>query len=221
MIRYIIRRLLISIPILLIGSFACYVLVASAGNPLAEMRFRPGVTEADLKAAEISLGLDKPVVVQYFVWLGRALIGDLGVSISTDMPVAEEVMRALMNTITLAVIAVIIAFVVSLVLGLVAAYRMGGLVDRFATGIAVLGISVPNFWLGVVLVIIFAVQLGWLPATGMGAGGSDAGAARASQTPRRKTPRGPAGSCEPGVGRGAMRPEPAARTCRAANRARE
>jgi peptide/nickel transport system permease protein len=112
------------------------------------------------------------VPVQYVVWLGRALTGDLGNSISTKMPVTIEVGRALGNTIVIAVVAVVISFLISLALGLLAAYRMGGLVDRIATGIAVLGISVPTFWLAVVMVIIFAVRLGWLPATGMGPGGS-------------------------------------------------
>ena len=79
-----------------------------------------------------------------------------------------EVTRALANTVPIAVISVVLAFAVALGLGILAATRVGGFLDRFATGVAVLGISVPKFWLGVILVIIFAVELGWLPATGMG-----------------------------------------------------
>jgi peptide/nickel transport system permease protein len=170
---YAARRLFMVIPITLGVTIICFgLLYISPGDPIQSL-LPPGATEADAEALRKLYGLDKPVVVQYVVWLGRALTGDLGVSISTDMPVADEVARAFTNTITIVVIAVVIAFVVSLVLGLLAAYRMGGLVDRLATGIAVLGISIPNFWLGVVLVIIFAVELGWLPATGMGASGSD------------------------------------------------
>lgn len=169
---YALRRLLMVIPIALGVTIICFALVHIApGDPIQSL-LPPGATEADAEALRKLYGLDKPVVVQYVVWLGRALTGDLGVSISTDMPVAEEVARALVNTITIAIIAVMVAFVISLVLGLVAAYRIGGIVDRGATAIAVIGISVPNFWLGVVLVIIFAVELGWLPATGMGSGGS-------------------------------------------------
>ena len=84
-----------------------------------------------------------------------------------------EVKRALANTVPIAVISVVLAFVIALGLGILAATRIGGIVDRLATGIAVLGISVPQFWLAVILVIIFAVELGWLPAEGMGPSGSD------------------------------------------------
>jgi peptide/nickel transport system permease protein len=86
------------------------------------------------------------------------------------MPVAAEVMRAFGNTIVIALISVVLAFIVSLILGTVAAVRQGGIVDRLVTALAVFGISVPTFWLAVVLVIFFAVELNWLPATGMGSG---------------------------------------------------
>jgi peptide/nickel transport system permease protein len=107
--------------------------------------------------------------MQYIIWLGRVLVGNFGISIANNAPVADEVFRALGNTFTITLIAVAISFVLSLVMGVIAAYRMGGGVDRLVTGLAVFGISVPTFWLGVVFVIIFAVNLKWLPATGMGA----------------------------------------------------
>jgi peptide/nickel transport system permease protein len=169
---YAARRLLMVIPIALGVTVICFALLYLApGDPIQSL-LPPGASEADAVALRKLYGLDKPVPVQYAIWLGRALTGDLGTSIQTKMPVTSEVGRALTNTITIAVIAVILSFVVSLLLGLFAAYRIGGPIDRIATGVAVLGISVPSFWLAVVLVIIFAVQLGWLPATGMGSGGS-------------------------------------------------
>jgi peptide/nickel transport system permease protein len=99
--------------------------------------------------------------------------GNFGTSISTNLPVLTEVLRAFSNTIVVALISVVLAFILSMVLGIIAATRQGGVVDRLVTAIAVFGISVPTFWLAVVLVILFAVNLNWLPATGMGSGGSD------------------------------------------------
>lgn len=102
----------------------------------------------------------------------RAMSGDLGISLQTNRPVITEVMHALSNTIVISVGAAIIAFMLAFVLGTLAAYRLGKPTDRFATSLAVVGVSIPNYWLGIVLVIIFAVELGVLPATGMGSDGS-------------------------------------------------
>src|SRR6185369_12149598 len=98
------------------------------------------------------------------------LTGNLGTSIANNAPVASEVFRAVGNTIVISIIAVILSSVIALALGVIAAYRVGSPVDRLVTAISVFGISVPTFWLGVVLVIVFAVNLKWLPATGMGSG---------------------------------------------------
>jgi peptide/nickel transport system permease protein len=117
--------------------------------------------------------LDKPVVVQYFIWLARVCVGNLGMSIADNVPVAGEVLHAFVNTLVIAVISVVIAFVLSMIFGVIGAYRTGSSSDRFITAVAVFGISVPPFWLGVVLVILFSVNLSWLPATGMGANGSE------------------------------------------------
>jgi peptide/nickel transport system permease protein len=106
------------------------------------------------------------------IWLGKVLTGDLGMSIANNTPVLGEVLSAFKNTIVIALIAVVLAFVFSMIFGIVAAYRSGKASDRVITGIAVFGISVPPFWLGVIIVILFAVNLSWLPATGMGAQGS-------------------------------------------------
>ena len=112
--------------------------------------------------------------MQYLIWLGKVLTGDLGMSISNNRPSPARFCSAFENTIVIALIAVVLAFVLSMVFGIIAAYRSGKLLDRVVTAIAVFGISVPPFWLGVVLVILFAVNLSWLPATGMGAQGSKA-----------------------------------------------
>ncbi|MEA3536652.1 ABC transporter permease [Rhizobium sp. CC-YZS058] len=170
---YVFRRLLMTIPILLGVTIICFALVKLApGDPVQNL-VRPETSPEDIAKLQAHYGLDKPLVIQYFVWLWRVLNGDLGVSIANNAPVAREVLNAFSNTIVIALISVVIAFVLSMIFGIAAAYRPGSLLDKAITAVAVFGISVPTFWLGVVLVIIFAVDLNWLPATGMGSKGSD------------------------------------------------
>jgi len=170
---YAARRLLMTIPIGLGVTIICFTLIYLAPGDPVQSLLPPDATASDVAMLRAAYGLDKPIPIQYLIWLGHAVTGDLGTSIQTQRPVLEEVTRALSNTISIAVISTVLAFAIALTLGVIAAYRSGGIVDRIATGVAVLGISVPSFWLGVVLVIIFAVELGWLPATGMGSDGSE------------------------------------------------
>jgi peptide/nickel transport system permease protein len=170
---YAARRVLLTIPIGLGVTIICFGLIYLAPGDPVQSLLSPDATPQDVIELKHLYGLDRPIPVQYLLWLGRAVTGDLGTSIQTNQPVAREVVRALANTVPIAIISVILAFVIALALGVVAALRVGGVIDRIATGVAVVGISVPGFWLGVVLVIAFAVELGWLPATGMGSGGSD------------------------------------------------
>ena len=170
---YALRRLILTIPILLGVTIICFALVQIApGDPIQSL-LPPDASEAAAAALRAYYGLDKPVPVQYILWLGKVLTGDLGMSIQVNAPVVEEVSRAFMNTITLAFISVALAFILSMILGVIAAYYSGTMIDKAATSVAVFGISVPSFWLGVVLVIIFAVELNWLPAAGMGQRGSE------------------------------------------------
>lgn len=169
---YALRRIILTIPILLGVTVICFALVQIApGDPIQNL-LSPTASQADAERLRAAYGLDKPLPVQYVIWLGKVLVGDMGMSIANNTPVTGEVLRAFLNTIVIALIAVVVAFVLSTILGVAAAYRSGGLVDKAITAVAVFGISVPTFWLGVILVIIFAVNLSWLPATGMGSGGS-------------------------------------------------
>jgi peptide/nickel transport system permease protein len=170
---YAARRLLMTIPIGLGVTIICFALIYLAPGDPVQSLLPPDATAKDVADLKHAYGLDKPIPIQYLIWLGHALTGNLGRSIQTNQPVLNEVTRALANTIPIAVISVVLAFVIALGLGIVAATRVGGFLDRISTAIAVLGISVPQFWLGVILVIAFAVELGWLPATGMGSSGSD------------------------------------------------
>ncbi len=170
---YAARRIVLTIPIGLGVTLICFALIYLApGDPIQSL-LPPDATAKDIAELKHVYGLDKPIPVQYVIWLGRALTGDLGMSIQTNKPVLDEVIRALGNTISIATISVVLAMAIALALGIVAAIHIGGWADRVATAVAVFGISVPTFWLAVVLVIVFAVELGWLPATGMGSKGSN------------------------------------------------
>jgi peptide/nickel transport system permease protein len=170
---FIARRLLYTVPIALGVSIICFSLIHLApGDPLSAMlpeNASPD-TIADIRAA---YGFDKPVPVQYALWLGKVLTGDLGNSIINSQPVAGQVLIAVGNTMILAALAVALGFLVGTVTGIVAGYHNGRLADRSITGVAITGISVPNYWLGMILIIVFAVNLRVLPAAGIGtAGGS-------------------------------------------------
>lgn len=169
---YALRRLVFAIPIALGVSVVCFALVYLApGDPLQSL-LPPDATLEDIAQIKHLYGFDKPLPVQYLLWLERAVTGDLGTSLQTHRPVLLEVTNALSNTIVISAAAVVIAFTLAFVMGIVAAYHVGRPTDRAVTIAAVLGVSIPNYWLGIVLVIIFAVNLGVLPATGMGTKGS-------------------------------------------------
>ena len=147
---YAARRVLLTVPILFGVTIICFALVHIApGDPIQNL-LSPTATAADAARLRTAYGLDQPLPIQYMIWLGKVLTGDLGVSIANNTPVLGEVLSAFKNTIVIALIAVALAFVFSMIFG----------------------ISVPPFWLGVIIVILFAVNLSWLPATGMGAQGS-------------------------------------------------
>ena len=116
-------------------------------------------------------GFDRSLPVQYFKWLEHVATGDFGTSIMTRRSVVSEVMPAVANTMILAAAAVIFGFAFGCLFGIVAGYTAGTVKDRAVTGIAVAGVSIPHYWLGMVLIVIFAVNLNLLPATGMGEGG--------------------------------------------------
>ena len=169
---YAFRRILLAIPIAIGVTIICFTLVYLApGDPVQNL-LPPDASQADVTYLKHAYGLDQPVPIQYAKWLVRALSGDFGISIQTNRPVLGEVLHALANTLIVSVGAVTVAFPFAIILGAFAAYYVGRLPDRIATGVAVTGISVPNYWFAIVLIIVFAVELHLLPATGMGTAGS-------------------------------------------------
>jgi peptide/nickel transport system permease protein len=172
MIRYILRRILYAIPIAFGVSVVCFSLVYIApGDPLQTV-MPPDATAETIAIVKHAYGFDKPLPAQFVIWLGHVLTGDFGVSISTRRPVILEVTDALSNTALLALFAVPLSFSIGFVMGAAAGCFPGRWIDRVVTGAAVIGVSLPNYWLGIVLVIFFSVQYMLLPATGMGPNGS-------------------------------------------------
>jgi peptide/nickel transport system permease protein len=169
---YLLRRILYAIPIAFGVSVVCFSLVYIApGDPLQTV-LPPDATAATIDLVKHIYGFDKPIPVQYFIWLGHVLTGNFGTSIANGRPVILEVAGSLGNTALLAVFAVPLAFALGYTMGAVAGSFAGTWLDRVVTGTAVAGVSVPNYWLGIVLVILFAVEIMWLPATGMGPNGA-------------------------------------------------
>ena len=172
MLLSLVRRVVYTIPILLGVSLVCFGLVHIApGDPLSSVL--PPDASVDLQNMLRTLyGFDRSYAEQFALWLWRAVQGDLGTSIATGRPVTQEVAKAVANTLRLAVVATAVGFFFGALFGFVAGYFRDRPVDKAASALAVLGVSVPHYWLGMVLVIIFSAQLGWLPATGAGPGGS-------------------------------------------------
>ena len=172
MLSYLLQRLGAVVPVAFGVSLLCFLLVHIApGDPLTSVLPVDASAEQQ-QEARVAWGFDRPLPVQYGVWLARVVRGDLGTSISTGRPVASEVGRAVGNTLILAVFATAIGFALGGLFGLVAGYFRGSLIDRVASFISVLGVSVPHYWLGMVMVIVFSALLNWLPSTGAGPGGS-------------------------------------------------
>lgn len=172
MFLYLIRRVVFTLPTMFGVALVCFALVHIApGDPLVSVL--PPDASQDLKMQLMAVyGFDRPYWEQFLRWLGRALQGDLGTSIATGRSVSSELYKAIGNTLVLAAFATLIGFVLGALFGFVAGYYRNSFIDRFASLLSVIGVSVPHYWLGMVLVIIFSAQLGWLPATGAGPGGS-------------------------------------------------
>jgi len=172
MLIYLLRRVLYTMPIVLGVALVCFMLVhLSPGDPLVSVL--PADASVDLQNQLRALyGFDRPYYVQFASWVWRALHGDLGMSIASGRAVSTEVVTAVVNSLRLAAVATLIGFVLGSLFGFVAGYARDSWIDRAASTLAVLGVSVPHYWLGMVMVIVFSSQLMWLPATGAGPGGS-------------------------------------------------
>ncbi|MCJ8140844.1 ABC transporter permease [Falsirhodobacter halotolerans] len=166
MLVFIAKRILISLPTLLIVSVLVFGLQKLLpGDPILALAGEER-DPAVLEALREQYHLNDPVVVQYFRWLGGVLTGDFGTSLRTNEPVLTLIAQKLPVTIQLATMSMIFALLIGIPMGILAAVRKGTALDWFASLIALSGLSIPNFWLGIMLILLVSVNLGWLPASG-------------------------------------------------------
>lgn len=169
MLAFVARRMLVSIPVLLGVTLLVFgMLRLIPGDPAQIMMFGSNPTPERLEQLRTTLGLDKPFLVQYGLYIGRLLTGDLGYSYASNTSVASEILQRVPFTLNLTAFAMLVALLVGIPTGMAAGLRPGSALDRWATGWSVLGLAVPSFWLAQLLVLLFAVKLGLLPALGIG-----------------------------------------------------
>ncbi len=168
MIAFIIRRSMQAVVVLLVMSLIVFVGVYLIGNP-ADVLIAPEADQLERERVIVALGLDKPLWEQYLFFLNGALHGDLGKSFVYNIPALQLILQRLPATLELALAAMTIAVVLGIPLGLYAGYRPQSVVARTIMAGSILGFSLPTFWVGLMLIMVFAVELGWLPSTGRGA----------------------------------------------------
>jgi ABC-type dipeptide/oligopeptide/nickel transport system permease component len=167
MLRYIIQRILAAAVTIWIATIAVTLLIhAVPGDPVRIMYAKFQSTPEQIEAIRTSLGLDQPLHIQYLLYIKRLFQGDLGRSIVGDQPVLDILLTRFPPTLLLATTSLAIAIVIGMSLGFFAAYRRGTLTDVLAMILAIVGVSMPHFWLGLLLLFFFALQLGWLPVAG-------------------------------------------------------
>jgi peptide/nickel transport system permease protein len=172
---YALKRLLALVPVLLGLTVIVFAIMAMIPGDPATAILGSYATPENVARLNRELGLDEPLVNQYFIWLGNMLQGDLGRSYSLNRPVLDEVLERFSATLILSGAALVLCTLFGLLIGIWTAARQYGWTDRILTFVVLIGISVPSFWLGLLMILLFAVRLRWLPASGMYAiyGGGD------------------------------------------------
>jgi peptide/nickel transport system permease protein len=165
---YALRRLLYAVPILLGVSLVVFALIRLAPGDAADLLIPPEAPKEVAAAFRAKFGLDQPLHIQYIKWLRQVLGGDLGVSVVSNRAVASDLFNALGNTVLLAVPAALLGFTLGAALGALSAFNRGTILDKVFSATAIAGVSLPHYWMGIVLVAVFSVVLNALPAQGMG-----------------------------------------------------
>ena len=167
MLVFIVRRLLQSILVLLVMSLLVFVGVYAIGNPI-DMLISPDADQMDRARTIAAFGLDKPLWLQYALFVKNALQGDMGRSFAFSAPALGLIIERMPATMELAVFAIVLSIVLGIPLGLWAGLRPNGFIGKTIMAVSILGFSLPTFWVGLMLIMVFAVQLGWLPSSGRG-----------------------------------------------------
>jgi peptide/nickel transport system permease protein len=166
--RFLLRRLLLTIPVLFGAATLVFSLIHLVpGDPVQAM-LGESASPQDIEQLRNKLGLNRPLYAQYVNFMRNAAVGDLGTSLRTNQPVSTIIAERMPATFELAAAAMIVALVIAIPLGVLAAVRAGTAIDHAATTLALVGMSMPNFWLGPLLAIVFSVTLGWFPVSGRG-----------------------------------------------------
>ena len=166
MFRYIMKRILMMIPVLIAVSFVVYFLMDLAPGDIISSMAPQDATEAEIEMMREELGLNGSLIERYFRYLGGLLKGDMGMSLSLKRPVADVFFERFPATLELALAATVVALAISIPLGIAAATHHRSFLDGFSMVTAMLGLSMPGFWLGLLLILFFSHQLGWLPSGG-------------------------------------------------------
>lgn len=166
MLRYIFRRLLWMIPVLILMSVLVFVLMRVIPGDAAYIAMGVQATDAAVEAYRIRLGLDQPIYIQYLTWVQEFFSGEFGVSLTTGVSIKEEMFRRLPVTLELTALSIALATLIGIPIGLVAASRKNSIVDFAVSTAGLTGLSIPNFWLGTLLVLFFAVRQQILPPSG-------------------------------------------------------
>ena len=166
--RFLARRLVLTLPVLLGVATLVFSLIHLIPGDPAQAMLGEAAPQSDVEELRRQLGLDRPLIEQYGAFLRGLVKGDLGTSLRTGLPVTEQILERMPATFELAAAAMFVAIAFSMPLGIAAAVRRGTAVDHAAMTVSLAGVSVPNFWLGPLLAIVFAVELGWLPVSGRG-----------------------------------------------------
>ena len=168
MFKYILKRVLQAIPLLFIVSIISFTIINLApGDPVA-MFINPETSDpVDVEAIRISLGLDKPIPVRYVKWVSRVVVGDFGKSMQHSRPVLEMIGERVPNTLILAVTATTLSFLIAIPAGIISAVKRNSIFDYICSVVAFIGTSLPGFWFGLMMILVFSLKLGLLPSGGM------------------------------------------------------
>ncbi len=166
MTRYLIRRLILTIPVLIFVTLIVFSLISLIPGDPARIMLGEEPSKEALEVLRHQLGLDRPIYVRYVIWLNRILHGDLGRSVRDGRPVLDTLLLKLPVTIELALTALLVAWLIAIPAGALAAWKQRSAIDYAATGVALAGISIPNFWLGIMLIYLLAVNRHLLPPSG-------------------------------------------------------
>jgi peptide/nickel transport system permease protein len=166
MLRFVLHRLVSSIPVLVLVSLIAFGLMQLVPGDPAILIGGPNATPQEIQQIRVQLGLDRPFHIQLLSWYANLLQGDLGVSLLLGRDVVEVVVERLPVSVSIALYALVLTLAVGILGGIVAALRQNTLVDQLVMTVALIGVSLPNFWLALMMIVLFAVELGWLPSGG-------------------------------------------------------